>query len=216
MTNQSDDTARRLLDAATAVFVEKGYADASVRAVTQRAGVNVAAVNYHFQDKAGLYIAVVRRQFDELTRRMPALPATNVPLDDYLAQLYRTLLADLSHTQADAFHRLMAREESAPSGVLSPIWAEVVKPRHDELAARLAHECGVDEPTADVHRLVKAVIDIGKGYVRDRVALAVIAPVLYAGDDWLDATVSSLVSQARDLIDGLRRRQSLNNKKNNQ
>ncbi|MCP5112464.1 MAG: helix-turn-helix transcriptional regulator, partial [bacterium] len=41
------DTKLSLLDAAEAVIAEHGFAGASLRAITSRAGTNLAAVNYH-------------------------------------------------------------------------------------------------------------------------------------------------------------------------
>lgn len=56
------DTRSRLLSSAAAVFSELGYNRATVREIVYRAGTNVAAVNYHFGDKAALYEEVLRRQ----------------------------------------------------------------------------------------------------------------------------------------------------------
>src|SRR5947209_10253431 len=54
-----DLTKTRLLEAAGAEFAEKGFDVARIRSICQRAGANVAAVNYHFGDKEQLYIAAV-------------------------------------------------------------------------------------------------------------------------------------------------------------
>ena len=56
------DTATRILDAAEALFVEHGFEATSMRMITQRAGVNLAAVNYHFGSKEVLYQGVVSRR----------------------------------------------------------------------------------------------------------------------------------------------------------
>lgn len=57
----SPGTKERILDAAERLFGERGFAGTSLRAVTEAAAVNVAAVNYHFRSKEGLLRAVVRR-----------------------------------------------------------------------------------------------------------------------------------------------------------
>ena len=67
-----------LLDAGEALFAEHGYAATSLRQLTERAGVHLAAVNYHFGSKAELAKAVLSRRIApinaERLRRLDALP----------------------------------------------------------------------------------------------------------------------------------------------
>lgn len=58
----SASTRERLLDAAEALFAEAGFNGASLRPITEQAGANLAAVNYHFGSKEALYEAVVLRR----------------------------------------------------------------------------------------------------------------------------------------------------------
>ncbi|GLU48350.1 TetR/AcrR family transcriptional regulator [Nocardiopsis ansamitocini] len=60
------DTRTQILDAAERLFGERGYRGTSVRAVTDLAGANLAAVGYHFGSKAELLAAVVRRVVDPI------------------------------------------------------------------------------------------------------------------------------------------------------
>src|SRR5580658_7522029 len=55
-----DLTRDKLIDAAGTVFAERGYRSATIREICRRAGANVAAVNYTFGDKMGLYTEVLR------------------------------------------------------------------------------------------------------------------------------------------------------------
>ena len=52
------ETVERILDAAEQLFAEKGFAETSLRLITSKAGVNLAAVNYHFGSKKALIQAV--------------------------------------------------------------------------------------------------------------------------------------------------------------
>jgi AcrR family transcriptional regulator len=68
MTRAAQSTRQALIDAATAVFADKGYEGGSVRLITQRARANQAAIAYHFRGKEGLYREVLRaalHAFDE-------------------------------------------------------------------------------------------------------------------------------------------------------
>lgn len=55
------DTVERILDVAEILFAEKGFAETSLRLITSKAGVNLAAVNYHFGSKKSLIQAVFAR-----------------------------------------------------------------------------------------------------------------------------------------------------------
>ncbi len=57
------ETAIRILDAAEGLFAELGMEATSLRLITQQAGVNLAAVNYHFRSKDALFEAVFLRRF---------------------------------------------------------------------------------------------------------------------------------------------------------
>lgn len=63
------ETRAQLLDAAEQLFAERGYAATSLRAITNLAGVNLAAVNYHFQSKENLLCSVVRWRIAPINRR---------------------------------------------------------------------------------------------------------------------------------------------------
>jgi AcrR family transcriptional regulator len=69
MTEASPGTKERILDAAERLFAERGIAATSLRAVIAAAGVNLAAVHYHFGSKEALVAAVVRRRIEPLNRQ---------------------------------------------------------------------------------------------------------------------------------------------------
>ena len=62
----SSDTKTRILDAAERLFVEHGFEATSLRSLTSAAGVNLAAVHYHFGSKEELFQAVLTRRLDPM------------------------------------------------------------------------------------------------------------------------------------------------------
>ena len=60
---QSQQSRERLIDAATRLFAERGYRDASVQAIGEEAGISRGSIFWHFGSKEGLLWAVVQRAF---------------------------------------------------------------------------------------------------------------------------------------------------------
>jgi AcrR family transcriptional regulator len=69
----SSDTKTRIFDSAEDLFVEAGFEALSLREITSRAQVNLAAVNYHFGSKEALIHAMLSRRLDPLNRDRLAL-----------------------------------------------------------------------------------------------------------------------------------------------
>lgn len=63
-----DDTRERIMNVAEALFAEQGFANTSLRTITARARVNLAAVNYHFGSKEALIQAIFSRRLVPLNR----------------------------------------------------------------------------------------------------------------------------------------------------
>jgi AcrR family transcriptional regulator len=58
-TEQAERTRRRILDAATALFTDPGYAAATIEAIATRADVAVETVYSRFRNKANLLVAIL-------------------------------------------------------------------------------------------------------------------------------------------------------------
>ncbi|AEN13315.1 MULTISPECIES: TetR family transcriptional regulator [unclassified Streptomyces] len=83
------DTRTKVLDAAERLFAENGYRGTSVRAITNLAGANLAAVAYHFGSKAELMAAVARRVIEPINK------AQHARLDEILSRTADPGVADL-------------------------------------------------------------------------------------------------------------------------
>ncbi|PIE25353.1 MAG: TetR family transcriptional regulator [Neptuniibacter caesariensis] len=93
-------TPASIVNAAEVLFAEQGFAETTVRQITRRADVNLAAINYHFGSKKGLIQAVAekflsplcRELEDMLHQRQAATDAGQITLDELLEMLMRALL----------------------------------------------------------------------------------------------------------------------------
>src|SRR6266545_2014185 len=67
------ETRERILDTAERLFADRGYAATSLRSIIAAAGVNLAAVHYHFRSKEALLDAVVKRRIEPVNRERLAM-----------------------------------------------------------------------------------------------------------------------------------------------
>ncbi|TBR07331.1 MAG: TetR/AcrR family transcriptional regulator [Lysobacter sp.] len=108
-------TKDRILGAAEELFAQYGFSGTSLRQVTSRADVNIAAVNYHFGSKENLVNEVFRRRMDEMSdQRLSALKAAmadgNAELEPILAAFVEPALAMAQDRHGGAsFMRVIAR-----------------------------------------------------------------------------------------------------------
>ena len=125
------ETRQALLEAAGGVFAEHGYRDTTVRRICERAGANVAAVNYHFGDKLNLYLEVLRCAHAASLGRYPpdlGVEATAPPAER-LRAFVRSFLFRIFDTGPTAWlGKLMAMEMVNPSAALKTLVEERFRP----------------------------------------------------------------------------------------
>lgn len=109
----TEDTRTALLDAAETLFAEQGFAATSLRALTNRAGANLAAVNYHFGGKEELALAVLARRITPVNAerharldRLGARPTTEAIVRAFVEPVFRGVVAQPGGA---GFSRMMGR-----------------------------------------------------------------------------------------------------------
>jgi AcrR family transcriptional regulator len=123
-----------ILDAATTIFADKGFDATSVREICATAGVNIAAVNYHFGSKAGLYREAVLRAYHQASQSaMPTLDTADGDADAALASWIHWYAVRCVRPGRDAASRLMLREAAQPSEALTGVVESVLHPVYREL-----------------------------------------------------------------------------------
>jgi AcrR family transcriptional regulator len=126
-------TRLRLIQAAGEVFAEKGFRAAQVRDICRRANANVAAVNYHFRNKAALYEAVLRHAHRSAMEKYPlgaALSQANPR--KRLASLIEMFLRRLLEGGSPSWHaKLLMREFADPTPTLGRVCRDYFQPTFD-------------------------------------------------------------------------------------
>jgi AcrR family transcriptional regulator len=116
--SKDPDRRDRILDAASSVFAEKGFAGARVDDIASRAGVNKAMLYYHVGDKTALYSAVLLRNFERVRGALDEALATG---GSARARLEAVITALTRMVQRHPDHpRMMLREIASGAASLEP------------------------------------------------------------------------------------------------
>jgi AcrR family transcriptional regulator len=153
------ETRERLLDIAARLFAERGLDNVTVRDICAGARANVAAVNYHFGGKNGLYDEVVRlavRIMQGTTEEIRAA-GENQPPEVQLEAAIRIFLIRVVTTKNKWIHQLMLREISNPTPSFGTIMNQVLKPRQAYVAQAVAGIMDLDVYDLRVARSVMSV-----------------------------------------------------------
>lgn len=145
-------TKQRILDAAEELFADNGFDHTSLRAITARARVNLAAVNYHFGSKEVLIRTLFERRVAPMNAaRMQRLEALqrrygeHIPLPELVEAFVGPAMALSRDTERGGarFMKLLGRSYTEPSedlhAHLRRLYAEVVERFKPAFARALPH-----------------------------------------------------------------------------
>lgn len=148
--SHSQETRQRLLNAGVRLFAEHGFKGVSVRDLSNEAGTNIAAINYHFGGKQGLYQAVFEATLDTDEPRFRDALATirtlaqsagaDSPQLVAAVRLYvRNLLGPLTAEERTRWFAVLAiREMAFPSDAFELIYRRRAEPLQAALTCIIA------------------------------------------------------------------------------
>jgi TetR/AcrR family transcriptional regulator, regulator of cefoperazone and chloramphenicol sensitivity len=164
--DQGDGTRERVMEAAAELFAERGFRGATMRAIAERAGTNLASAHYHFGSKEKLYLDVAVELFLALERRLEekGLLREEADLDgcsrqELIAQLRARIQTLLESLLEHPGHHgtLMLRELCDPTAALGEIVARFIDPMRRQMAALVRRlEPALDED--DAERCVRSIV----------------------------------------------------------
>jgi AcrR family transcriptional regulator len=142
----------QILEAATAVFAEYGYAGGSLRTIADRVGVSPASLLQHFGSKEGLLMAVLE-DWDHHTVEARLTDVTGL---DYFRRLPEVMGAHLANRGLLELFSTIAAEASSPSHPAR----EFIQRRYTDNIATLARQLQQAVDAGDVLPLSPAEIDV--------------------------------------------------------
>ncbi len=179
------DTKERILDAAEALFADQGFDATSLRAITAQAGVNLAAVNYHFGSKEILVERVLARRLEPLNSERlslldrvldrPGGPTLEQVLECFYGPTLRMAAAE--DTGSRRFMQMFGRTFTEPGGRLRELFAAQFR----EVASRFGealHGCLPGLPRGELAWRMHFMVGALAHTVSSPHALRVIAPSL--------------------------------------
>jgi len=157
--NRDLETRARLLAAAEQLFADRGFKKVTVRDICRAARANVAAVNYHFGDKFGLYREVLQAVIRGMrtTNDAARLAAEGRSPEERLRRWIETFATCLLSADFGRVHRLFQREVGDPTPALDDVVEQGLRPRLDYLAGLIADCLGAPPAAAEVKRCVGSI-----------------------------------------------------------
>jgi len=144
-------TQKNLLMAASDIFAEKGFRDATIAEISKRAGTNGAAVNYHFGDKETLYREAWRQSFRDSIKAHPPDGGVDMsaPPEQRLAGHVTALLRRINDKDNREF-LIVNKELANPTGLLEEVMQEEMRPLRRRIMALVREILGPVKPEIEV------------------------------------------------------------------
>ena len=124
----SRDSREALIAVAGEIFAELGYEATTIKQITDRAGANVASVNYYFRDKLGLYTEVLRQSLHKGRLSLPPASERLNPEERLTRYIYSFMNSLVAPGRPSWCGRLMIRELAQPSPALPQVIEEIIRP----------------------------------------------------------------------------------------
>lgn len=141
--NKRDDTKTALLEAAGELFAARGFGSTSIRTIAEKAGANVAAINYHFGGKENLYAETLRHAVVEVSgagleswQEDPARYQSPESIAGLIRHLVRARFQRYFQTALPTWHTaLLVRSFLEPSQALQALVQQIFEPELETLRA---------------------------------------------------------------------------------
>ena len=191
MRENGAQTRQKLLEVAGRVFAERGYLRATSKEICELAQANIAAVNYHFGGKDGLYSAVLEEAHARLVSIDSGAEITQSKTDSAakLRLLLRKILVEVARRRDSAWElRVISRELMAPTPLMDAMLKNQVMPKAKMVMAMIADILGVPPTHPAVSRSTVSIVS-------PCMFLLVVSP------EWQKKVFPALLAEPDELVD---------------
>lgn len=194
-------TRERIVETAERLFAELGFDGASLRCITREAGVNLAAVNYHFGTKEGLIKELMHRRFIPMNRRRLEL------LDRYRAEagggpvplekIFTAFLRPFFQTSAPGgkpdmvFMHMLSRAFSEKPKLIKSVYRRHFRHVRDKFTEALKETCP-HLAEEDIHWRFHFALSLMMASMAQRRRIEIISDGLYSADD-IETMITRLI-----------------------
>lgn len=156
-----EESKRRLVEAGLDLFGRYSFDGVSTRDLADRADVNLAAIQYHFGSKEGLYLAVARciverwqtwfapnlAKIEKALGRNPDDETSFFLVCELLDNVLHYVLRESDHVR---WMGIIIREQITPTGAFDILYQGIMEPLHDGFRQLVGHLLGLPGPETKV------------------------------------------------------------------
>jgi AcrR family transcriptional regulator len=177
-----EDTRERIIRAAGEVFGQHGFDGTTIRQITRRAGVNVAAVNYHFRDKGELYLRVLR-EAKCVASELSVAKFRGKPEEQLRGFIFAFVERLLDPARPPWHVQVITQEMMRPTPALDLLVREMTEPIFRQVRDLVSAVAGRRLSNSTLDLLASSIIGQCLFYVRSRPMIERLAPELSGGPD---------------------------------
>ncbi len=114
LAGKQDRRRAEIIDAAAAVFAEKGFHEATAKDIADRVGLLPASLYYYFDSKEAALLEICRRRGQDFNARLESILAAAGPVE---AKIRAGIAQHLHHNRADLVSTIAFSDRAMPAGV---------------------------------------------------------------------------------------------------
>lgn len=194
---------QRLLHEAAKLFVLNGYHNTSTRAICKAAEINISAISYYYEDKAGLYRSIIDTVFNQLPEQQSDWAHLSVlPRRAVLEHIYNMVpLPQSSNEFHNNAYRILMQERFQPSGVLDDYVLQRIIPRFNIITYFICRELNLIQPDLEANFLAIAIIGVRLFISQSSDLVDKFMPRIFANNRNSERLIQRLIDYAEILID---------------